>query len=60
MERASVIFLVISVTAFVAFVIGLSNPGRAIFWSREKTKAKSLVYLVIGVVFAVIWALVRF
>lgn len=53
------IFLIISITAFIAFVVGLINPGSAIFWSKNKTKIKVIVYLIIFVVFGIIWLLVR-
>ena len=56
----SIIFLVISVTAFIAGIIGLFNPSRAIFWSQKKTKNKLFVYLIVGILFGVIWVLVRF
>lgn len=56
----SIIFLIISVTALVAFIIGLFNPGRAIFWSENKTKNKAFIYLVIGIVFGIVWVIVRF
>ena len=54
------IFLIISITAFIAFVVGLINPGRAIFWSKNKTKIKAIVYFIIGVIFGVIWIQFRF
>ena len=53
------IFLIVSITAFIAFIVGLVNPSRAIFWSQKKTKIQSIVYLVIGVVFGIIWLLIR-
>ena len=53
------IFLIISITAFIAFVVGLVDPNRAIFWSQKKTRAQSVVYLIIGALFGVIWLLVR-
>ena len=56
----SIIFLIISVTAFIAFIIGQFNPSRAIFWSKNKTKIQTIVYLIIGIIFGVIWVLVRF
>lgn len=56
----SIIFLVISITALVASIIGLNNPGRAIFWSKNKNKTQLIVYLVIFIVFGIIWVLVRF
>ena len=54
-----VITRIVSVTAFIAFIIGLFNPDRAIFWSKDKTKTKLIVYLVIGVIFGIIWFLIR-
>jgi hypothetical protein len=54
------IFLILSITALIAFIVGLINAGRAIFWSENKTKMKAVVYLVIGVLFGVIWFLIRF
>ncbi len=59
MQKIFLIPLIISVTAFVAFVVGLFNPTRAIFWSQEKTRIKSIAYLIVGVIFGVIWILVR-
>jgi hypothetical protein len=56
----STIFLVISVTAFIAFIIGLYNPSRAIFWSKNKTKIQLIVYLIIGIIFGMIWVKARF
>ena len=56
----SIIFLVISVTAFIAFIIGLFNPSRAIFWSQSKNKMQLIVYIVIFVVFGTTWVIVRF
>jgi hypothetical protein len=53
------IFLIVSITAFIAFIVGLFNPSRAIFWSKNKTKIKAIVYLIIFVVFGIIWFLVR-
>jgi len=49
--------LIVSVTAFIAFIIGLFDPGRAIFWSQNKTKTKLIVYLIIFVIFGAIWLL---
>ncbi len=53
------IFLIVSVTAFIAFVAGLVQPERAIFWSSRKTRMQALVYLVVFAVFGAIWLLVR-
>jgi hypothetical protein len=54
------IFLIVSITAFIAFIVGLINPSRAIFWSKNKTKIQAIVYLLICVIFGVIWFLIRF
>jgi hypothetical protein len=54
------IFLIVSITALIAFIIGLFNPGRAIFWSKNKSKIKLIVYLIFFVVFGIIWILFRF
>jgi hypothetical protein len=54
------IFLIVSITAFIAFIVGLFNPSRAIFWSKNKTKIKVIVYLIIFVVFGIIWLLFHF
>ena len=59
MAKVFLIFLIVSVTAFIAFIVGLFNPDRAIFWSKDKTKTKLIVYLVIGVIFGIIWFLIR-
>ena len=59
MAKIYLIFLIVSVTAFIAFIVGLFNPDRAIFWSKDKTKTKLIVYLVIGVIFGIIWFLIR-
>lgn len=56
----SIIFLIISITALVAFFVGLNNPDRAIFWSKNKTKIKAIVYLIIFVIFGIMWILIRF
>ncbi len=53
------IFLIVSVTAFIAFVVGLVQPERAIFWSSRKTKMQALLYLVVFAVFGAVWLLVR-
>lgn len=56
MER---IFLIISITAFIGFIVGLFDPSRAIFWSKSKTKIQLIVYLIICAIFGVIWILIR-
>ena len=53
------IFLIVSITALIAFIVGLFNPSRAIFWSKNKTKIKLIVYPIIFVIFGIIWFLVR-
>jgi hypothetical protein len=55
-----IIFLIISVTAFIAFIIGLFNPSRAIFWSKSKNKIQLIFYLIVGVISGIIWILIRF
>ncbi len=59
MPKIFIIPLVISATAFIAFVIGLFDPDRAIFWSKKKTRIQLVAYLVVGVVFGAIWFLIR-
>ena len=56
----SIIYLVISITSLVAFIVGLYNPDRAIFWSKNKTKAQAFVYLFLFIIFGITWVLVRF
>jgi len=36
------ILSIVSITAFIGFIVGLVNPSRAIFWSKNKTKIKSV------------------
>ena len=53
------IFLIVSITAFIAFIVGLVNPSRAIFWSKNKTKIQAVVYLIICVISGIIWFMIR-
>ena len=56
MER---VFLIVSITAFIAFIVGLINPSHAILWSKNKTRNQAIVYLIICIIFGIIWFLIR-
>ena len=59
MNKIFLIPLIISATSFIAFIIGLFNPGRAIFWSPKKNRIQLIYYLIVGVVFGALWLLIR-